>query len=312
MHAPEPEAAHSRNDLQLLDEAIDLMMRHQAGTGQDTARLIRLWRGQSPRHEHIWQRVSEADGISALALSPQPRAPSRRRILTGGGVALGLAALAATGAPWLQLQLRADHITGKASILPLGLPDGSRITLGPDSAVIAPTQATPREAVLLRGMAWIDIAQDSRTPFALHVDGRTIRSSGAAFEVSSEAGAINMAVARQDAELSGHRIGAGKWLRLHHDTDRVETGLRDPDLAGAWRNHMLVADAEPLNSLVTRIARWVPARVIMAGGQIGNHRVSGLFDLSQPEAALAAAIRPAGGVLRELPGAVVVTRSRSL
>ncbi|WP_449045019.1 hypothetical protein [Paracoccus versutus] len=43
-----------------------------------------------------------------------------------------------------------------------------------------------------------------------------------------------------------------------------------------------MAKAEPLGSLVARIAHWLPGRVIVADAAIGRTRIRGLFDISDP------------------------------
>ncbi|RDD70159.1 hypothetical protein [Paracoccus versutus] len=70
-----------------------------------------------------------------------------------------------------------------------------------------------------------------------------------------------------------------------------------------------MAKAEPLGSLVARIAHWLPGRVIVADAAIGRTRIRGLFDISDPERALDAAVRPTGGRLRRVSGLLAVISS---
>ncbi len=297
----------------LLDEAIDLLIRRQGGPDNPvTLQTITLWRARSAEHERIWQKVAEAHGISGLALNRGGSALSRRNLLAGGAVLVGGGLLAGWGIPALRLRLLADHITSTAELLPIALPDGSQITLGPDSAIVTPRPDAPREVRLLQGMAWFSVAQDASHPFTLRLGALEARTTGAEFEISEDAGIISLGTAREAVDLVTplqQTVAAGTWLRLDPATGSVEAGQRDPAMAGLWQEGMILAEAEPLETLVARIARWLPGRVVLADSGIGRARISGLFDISDPESALEAAVRPTGGRLRRVPGVLTVISS---
>ncbi|REF68618.1 MULTISPECIES: FecR family protein [Paracoccus] len=299
----------------LLDEAIDLVIRRQnAPENFVTLQTISAWRGRSAEHGRVWQCVAEAHGLSGAALA-EPAKPrlTRRNLVLAGTLGLGAGVLGAWGLPYMRLRLQADQLTATAELLPVELRDGTRITLGPASAIAMPDHGETRAVRLLRGMAWFDVAPDPTHPFVLELNGGVeTRTAGASFEVSQDAGVVNLAVARDEVELIGtsrYGIGAGRWIRLDTETGHPETGSRDGAMAGAWRTGMVVAEAEPLETLVARIARWLPGRVIVADAAIGRARISGLFDISDPERALEAAVRPTGGRLRRVSGLLAVISS---
>ncbi|NPD17300.1 iron dicitrate transport regulator FecR [Xinfangfangia sp. D13-10-4-6] len=305
---PDPDSKSAR----LLDEAIDLMMRRQISPDNPvTRKTIAVWRARSPEHDRIWLRVAEAHDLGGLALAPEGgRGLSRRKLILGGAAVAGLGLAGAWAVPRLRLQLLADHITTTAQLLPLELPDGTRITLGPDSAIAGPAPQNPREIELLQGMAWFDVAGDATSPFVLRMGDRVeARTASASFEASRDAGFVNLAVSRGTLSLAGRitqQIDSGTWFRLDPSTGLSEQGTRDTSLAGIWKEGLIVAEAEPLESLVARIARWLPGSVVIAGAKIARARVSGLFDISDPERALAAAVRPTGAQIRNAGGLVTV------
>jgi transmembrane sensor len=86
----------------------------------------------------------------------------------------------------------------------------------------------------------------------------------------------------------------------------VDRGKREPGQVGMWRDRLLIADRETVTALVARIGRWIPGRIITADPYIGQQRVSGIFDLSNPLRALEAVVHPAGGRVRQISSFVTV------
>lgn len=50
--------------------------------------------------------------------------------------------------------------------------------------------------------------------------------------------------------------------------------------------------------VVQVLAQYLPGQVVLRDEALGNKRVTGVYDLRKPEAALRAVIRPHGGVVR--------------
>ncbi|WP_460275919.1 FecR family protein [Celeribacter sp. ULVN23_4] len=300
----------------LLSEAIDLMIRRQdAPDNPVTLQTIANWRARSDAHDRIWQRVAEAHGLSGVALgqSDKSRIMSRRNVILGGVTALGAGALSSWAVPEMRLRMGADHLTTTAELLPIDMPDGSAMILGPDSAIAVSSTRDMREIRLLRGMGWFEITKDVDRPFYLDMgDGNFARMAGATFEISRDAGMLNLAVAQNSVELtggSGHVVEAGHWVRVDQRSSLFEEGERDPSFAGAWKNGVIVAEAEPMEALVARISRWIPGRVIVAAPSIAQARISGVFDVSDPFRALEAAVRPTDAQVRRVPGLLTVISS---
>ncbi|ARO15937.1 FecR protein (plasmid) [Ketogulonicigenium robustum] len=285
----------------LLDEAITLMMRRTSPADS----TIAAWRARSADHEAVWQMVAKAHGISGRVLSP-PRNPTRRNVVLGGAALLGAGALGAWTLPEMRQTQQADHVTTTAQLLNMALPDGSHATLGPDSAVITGA----RGFRLLRGMAWVDVAP-AAAPFVVQLpDGVSIQTTSATFEIARDAHLVNLAVSTDGVDLrsslQSRAVSAGHWLRLNPKDGAYEEGPRDPALAGLWQQGLIAAEAEPLDVLVARIARWMPGRVVIADRAIARARISGLFDTSNPTRALQAAVRPTGGHVRGVSGFLTV------
>jgi transmembrane sensor len=304
----------------LLDEAIDLMIRLQASPGNPVAtEMIRAWRARGPEHEQIWARVSDAHGMSGKVLTDrrkaerrQRQAPSRRNVLVGGGIGLGALAAGALFGPDVILHARADYVTDTGEIRRIRLPDDSHATLGPDSAIAVAFDDSRRGVTLLKGMSFFEVATDTRRPFQVQCGPLTGTADSGAFDLSNDAGVIQLSVdqggveTRIDETATRLSLASGDWMSFDPASQATERGHREPGQVATWRDKYILAEREPVSVLVARIGRWIPGRVLIADPFVGSQRISGLFDLSDPERALEAAVLPAGGRIRRASSLLTV------
>lgn len=303
----------------LWEEALDLIMRLQADPANPvTLELIRTWRQRSETNEAAWAEIAEIHRMTGHLLSPPPAGSrprlSRRALLLGGLVGLGGIA-AATQAPRLLLEAEADFLSAKAEILNLPLQDGTRVTLGPDSALKLAYSNTRRGVELLGGMAYFEVAPDRVRPFMVRSGGVTATAMGTAFEIGTEDARTSVAVdhgrVRVESPLvpRGEELDAGGWIALDPSRATTDRGTREVGQVASWRNGLLVVERETIASAVARIGRWQPGSVVIADLELGNQQVSGVYDLENPLQALRAVVYPHGGKVREIgPWLTVVTK----
>ncbi len=241
-------------------------------------------------------RTRDTDGIS------------RRSFVIGGAAGLGLIGAGALTLPPLIRRVKADHITTTAEIRRIDLPDGSKATIGPDSALAIAYGKTRRHMDLLAGMAYFEVAHDPSRPFAVTSDSLVATALGTAFDVSNDARFVSVSVAHgevqvraRETEPSGaEKLAAGQWLTLAPATRRFTRGTRETFQIAAWRSGMIVTENETVAAVVAKIARWQPGHVVVADPGLGARVVSGVFDLSDPVRALDAVVRPFGARVREI------------
>ncbi len=310
----------------LFDEAVNHVIRLQANPGNPAAlEALAGWRARSPAHEKAWAEIAEIHGMTgALLAAPREAGVSRRRALGLGVLGLGLAGGGAIFGPRMILAARADHLTSTAEIRDFDLPDGSRIRLGPDSAValdFAPdfTPGAPgggrRGVHLLAGMAWLEIAAAAAPgqDFILTCAGQAFSCDAAALTISEEAGQVSLALDRGSARVAsgpetGLELSEGDLLSLDDSRRMIRRDAGAAYEASAWLSGKLVVSAEPVSVTVARIARWLPERVLIAAPGIGARLVSGVFSMDRPRDALLAAVSPHGAGLRQVsPWLLVVT-----
>ncbi len=300
----------------MLDEAIDLIIRLQNDPDNPVAlEMIAGWRARSAEHERIWRKVSGAHGMSGKILTDRAKAASRakakvtrRKFMIGGAAGLGAVAAGSILVPDAILSARADFITKKGEIRRVDLDDGSVATLGPESALALDYGLERRGLELLKGMAFFEVTKDPARPFVVATSELTATALGTAFDMSEDAGLVGVSVAEGEVETHSRDIGgwasatlnAGDWIRFDASTRTVDRGKYDVGQIAAWRQALIVADNAPVSALVARIGRWYPGRIVVADPYVGSHRVSGLFDLREPERALEAVVHPAGAHVRRV------------
>lgn len=302
----------------LVSEAIDIVIRMQNDPANPVpVEMARSWRARSQRHEAIWSRVSGIHGASGQLLEEQRRSQRNvtRRNLIGGALAVaGVAGLGSLTIPGALVRAQADHVTGTGEIRRIELPDGSMATLGPQSAIAMTLTRTERRVELLMGMCFFDVARDRARPFIATADGVEARALGTAFELSSDADIVSMAVAEGTVEAAApgtapalhEMLTSGEWLSYDPASATVTRGRREPGEVAGWRDSTIVADRETVTALVARISRWIPGTVVSAHPSIGAQRVSGLYDLRDPLAALEAVVQPTGARVRRLSSGLTV------
>lgn len=299
------------DDDRLFGEAVDLAIRlHGDAHDRAAQETLRRWRARSPAHERIWSEVAALHGMSGKVLGAdrQP-GPSRRGVLRGAGAAVTATAAGYLALPDLLTWARADHMTGTAMIRRIDLPDGSEATLGPDSALGLGLEAGHHRIDLLAGMALIRIAKE---PVTVTAGAVAATASSCLLEVGRDADMATVSIAEGQADVrtdAGEtaRLSEGEWLA--RDRHRLSRGMRQPGNVAAWRDGVMIAEDELVSVLVSRIARWIEGRVVLADRRLGVQRVSGAFNLDQPKRALAAAVHPHGGRIRQITPLLTVVSS---
>ncbi|NDW07619.1 FecR family protein [Jiella pacifica] len=302
------------NDDRLFEEAFDLVIRLQSDPANPVAGdLVKRWRARGPEYEAAWAEAAEIHGMAGKVLEDRrgagPKEGISRRgfVLGGAGIAAALGAGALFG-PGLVLRARADHITSTGEIRDIALSDGTKISLGPDSAMRSEISPAMRRVELLAGMAFFDVAASPDRPFQAVAGNLTATALRTAFDVSRDADRLALSVQRGSVEARmpdsplafGERLSAGDWLSLDGPGGALERGRRDPSQIASWREGVIVAERETVASLVARIARWQPGRVLIADPALGARQTSGVFDLANPIAAFEAVVQPHGGKVRQI------------
>jgi transmembrane sensor len=298
----------------LLQEALDILIRLQNDPQNEISQGLALeWQARSSIHAAAWR---EATGLHSLAgnailtaRSSQPshcRQLSRRRLMVGGGAALAASATGLVFLPSIMARADADFDTTTAELKRVDLPDGTTVTLGPLTALNIEHVAEQRRVEFMQGMAFFDVPKDLSRPLRVSYTGIDTVTHGAAFDMSEDAGILSVTVELGLVDVrmpvvgsSPVRLGQGDWVRFDLSSQRAEQGKSDSPI-GSWRQNMIIAEEETLGAVVARIGRWQQGKIVFADQSLRKRRISGLFDVSRPLAALEAVVDPYGAKVRQL------------
>ena len=292
-----PDGKPHEVDKALSDEAIDWMVRLKSGraTTKDRAAFA-AWRRTSDGHE-LAAREAETIWLGLGFAGDQVRREERktrltRRALLGAGMVMaGGVALDRSGA--VGPHLLADHVTGIGEQRSIGLADGSSVSLSADTALSVDFSAAERRLRLFRGEAIFTVERDADRPFLVATrDGRT-RAIGTVFDVDIRPievvvtvleGTVDIAT---DAEPFGTVIAEANQRVRYGATGRpTAPEAVDSDVETAWRRGKLIFNRRPLGDVVAEIGRHRSGRIVIANDRLRSLKVTGVFDLAEPETVL--------------------------
>lgn len=251
------------------------------------------------------------------AAAPRPDAVSkgrRRRVVVAALAAA--ACLAAVLVPDLVLYLKADYTTSTAEVRTLQLEDGSTVVLAPDSAIAIDYGASERRVGLLAGEAFFEVTTNPQRPFHVTADELEIRVLGTSFNVLKAGDEATVAlqhgtvkVVRETASPPlSQALDVGEFVRVTATGDIVR-GAMPPGQIAAWRRGQLIAQDQPVGTVVDRLRRYFSGMIVLADRQLADRSVTGVYNLAEPVEALGAIARAHGATVRRItPWIVVISR----
>jgi transmembrane sensor len=309
-----------QQDAVLLEEAMDWFMLLRDMPADPT--LIAAWREwlqASDAHTAAWARICrtwEALGerpaasadVATRATRPLPATQvlpkgwrlSRRGLGFAAASLMSAGLVAALFGPTLLIRIEADFRTGAGETQIVTLADGSRVTLAPETALADDFNGTARHVRLLAGEAYFEVQRDHSRPFVVHAQDASVRVLGTAFSVRDTGHGTRVELAHGAIALRPQRADNGGELTLAPGdvvtVDRMdgkaELSHVDPADIALWREGRLSVTDQPLGDVLTLIQRQHPAWIMLAESNLATLRVTGLYDLSDPDKALMALAAP--------------------
>lgn len=315
---PTEDCANTRQDL-----ALDWLMRVQQAPFDAGLRAQRdLWCAADTANakayrqaERLWQLTGQLAPTTAEQWPTPVARPAVRPRRTRRWVPAALAAcLVVALAPSLLLRWQADYRTGAGETRDVTLSDGSVVQLDSHSAIAVDIAGNHRDVRLLSGQAFFKVMPDKSKPFHVWTQTLHVTVTGTAFNVDSETDSPSVAVQQGSvnvAERRANRLLASLVLgqRLSYRDGRSQLDTFSPSQAAAWRQGQLIADDLPISDVLAQIRRYTPGLIVLRDQTLGAQRVTGVYDLRKPQAALQAVLQPYGAkVTAYSPWLLVLSR----
>jgi transmembrane sensor len=291
------------------------------------------WLARDAVHEMAWNKVSAAWSVAdagrpttmaAWPMSDPSRAetagnvhalPQRPRQRLLPVVAMLAAACAALAIALPQVHdFGADHSTATAEIRTVTLADGSSVSLGAKSAIAVEITPAGRSVKLLSGRAFFDVAKDVNRPFVVQAGEAAVTVLGTAFDVGLSEEVVSVAVKRglvgvrydEGATHIGEQVAPGSELVIRRDSGVVTRQSVPTAEIGSWSDGRLFVENATIADVVAELRRYHRGWILLGDDRIGQLRVTGLYNLHQPEQALRAMLLPVGGSMRQITPLVAV------
>jgi transmembrane sensor len=200
----------------------------------------------------------------------------------------------------LLLQSRADFETGTGERLQVMLKDGTSVELGADTALDVALDAQGRKVTLLKGQAFFDVAKDPAHPFTVMAGTTEIHVIGTAFDVDYRQDETIVQLERGHVAVDGSGIGhveltPGETVSVRPKSGTITRGTVETADIGAWRQGRLFVEDQSVGSVVETLRRYHKGVIRIVGRDLAARRVTGSYDLKDPDRALSALVEPHGG-----------------
>lgn len=198
----------------------------------------------------------------------------------------------------LQGGWRTSIRTGIGETRTVTMPDGSIISLGGETSLVATLLPHSRNVVLQRGEAYFKVTRETQRPFTVHAGSTTVTDIGTAFDVERVLGGIVVAVAEGVVQISTKvsssstvREGRGSGMISTPEMIQLKAGQRlalepfnnvpaitgvNPTWVAGWRQGRLAYVDEPLAGVVADLSRYSARRIIVNDPGVANLRVTGI------------------------------------
>jgi transmembrane sensor len=179
------------------------------------------------------------------------------------------------------------------------LEDGSIVTLNTNSALEVRLTESSRELHLRRGEAYFAVAHDPARPFNVRAGDRMVQAVGTAFnvrlrerdhvEVTVTEGKVRVRSAdsmRMPLEsVDAPSLSANEAILVANESLLARAGASstskvqadEVDARLAWQRGMLVFRGDPLESVLTEVARYAPVTFVIDDATLRDIRVGGYF-----------------------------------
>jgi transmembrane sensor len=194
---------------------------------------------------------------------------------------------------WLQARA-ADYRTGIGEQRTVRLADGSMVLMNTDSAIDVSWTDRQRTIRVIQGEALFTVSPDRQRPFIVHSGRLRATALGTAFIVRRGQIAVTLTVTEHAVAVSDESSPTTTALTLQEGEQvsfSAETGLGSAQPVNlqaitAWQRGKLIVESQPLGIVVEELNRYRRGRIVILNPSLKRLKVTGVFDLAQPDSAV--------------------------
>lgn len=188
--------------------------------------------------------------------------------------------------------------TGVAEKRTLALPDGTEISLSPETRLEVTYSDKRRQVVLETGEAFFDVASNPQRPFYVESGYAEVKVLGTMFNVNASPFGVSVAVEEGRVQVSGlsipgrldaeEKLTAGQRIRVSKAKGLSDIQLIEPASAGAWRQDVRAYTDRPLAEVLSDLDRYHEAELVIVDAQLSQLPVTAVFPTADVEQMLGA------------------------
>lgn len=282
-----------------LDLAIQWWVRIDGGDlSPSELAAFRAWLASDPKNEAAFEEACEFWGSWQSLPRPAVRAylssrrPVRRRErLWAAALAAAFVALFLSFDE-LWILWRADIRTGVGEFRTVTLPDGSHAHLNAVTALALDYSGDKRRLTLLSGEAWFEVEKDPSRPFIVEAAGGTVTALGTAFDIATNKARTEVTVTEHSVEVAAEGsnvvVDSGRQTAYGPSLPALPPYEVDFERVTSWRRGKLIFKDKPLGDVIAALGRYHHGLILVAGSEVRDRRVTGVFRVDQPLEAIRA------------------------
>ncbi|MEM9329921.1 MAG: FecR domain-containing protein [Pseudomonadota bacterium] len=278
-----------QEDENIYNEAADIFLRISENPEDvDAKRAKQEFIARGERERQTYEKIVKA--WKATGSSKKPRSLYTIFVVISIAVAVYLSL------PRIQVYLLADY-TASSTPMRVELSSGDLVHLDASSALEDKITNDVRAVYLLSGAAFFNVKTNER-PFIVEMNGLTIQVLGTQFEAVKSPNSVSVSVFEGEVKVdtggNSYELGPGDRFSLT-GSSQTQIDQIEVNSIAQWRDDRLFAEDMMFGKIAQVIDRRLPGRIVILDESIAQSRVTGTFDLSDPETALTTLAAARGG-----------------
>lgn len=281
---------------------------HSGEATESDQQAFAAWCRANPAHEHEYRRLASQweavlsvpqarlrDLMHESLAASRPPPMSRRRFGLGMAAACSLPIMAAIlAAPYVfdGNESLVTYSTRKGERRQVALPDGSTLHLNGDTRLATHFGAGERRVELAHGEAFFEVRHDASRPFVVVGGMGQVTVTGTRFNVRRDSEALQVSVESGSVRLesgpwwhqSARRLAAGQQAIAYADSTLSEIAQVNIENLTAWQRGKIIFNNVSLATVISEMNRYLMRPASLDAPELGQHRVSGIFSVDDPQA----------------------------